>query len=233
MKIAAHEATAQNPMKKDMSAQMLGEKIAETIRQKIIVGELAPGARLSETALSEQLDISRNTLREVFRMLTQEGLLRYEPNRGVYVAVPDMAAILDIYRIRRLIECDALTHAYPLHPAVAKMAAAVEEAREYRKLSNWRNVGTANMKFHTAIVELADSERLTRLYRNISAELRLVFGHLNDPEILYAPYIEKNAHILALLIDDQNEKAAHTMMEYLELSERTVLAAWSRHQQSS
>ncbi|HKN05282.1 MAG TPA: GntR family transcriptional regulator [Buttiauxella sp.] len=220
-------------MKKDVSAQMLGEKIAETIRQKIIAGELAPGARLSETALSEQLDISRNTLREVFRMLTQEGLLRYEPNRGVYVAVPDMAAILDIYRIRRLIECDALTHAYPLHPAVAKMESAVEEAREYRKQSDWRNVGTANMKFHTAIVELADSERLSRLYRNISAELRLVFGHLNDPEILYAPYIEKNAHIFALLIDEQNEKAAYTLMEYLDLSERTVLAAWSRHQQAS
>ena len=219
-------------MKKDVPAQMLSEKIAETIRLKIIIGELAPGARLSEASLSEQLEISRNTLREVFRMLTQEGLLRYEPNRGVYVAVPDMAAILDIYRIRRLIECDALTHAYPLHPAVAKMEAAVEEAREYRQSSDWRRVGTANMKFHTAIIELADSERLTRLYRNISAELRLAFGHLNDPEMLYAPYIEKNAHILALLNEGQNEKAARTLAEYLDLSERTVLAAWARHKQA-
>lgn len=219
-------------MKKELPAQMLGEKIAETIRYKIITGELVPGTRLSEAALSEQLAISRNTLREVFRMLTQEGLLRYEPNRGVYVAVPDMADILDIYRIRRLIECDALTHAYPLHPAVAKMAAAVEEAREYRQSSNWLRVGTANMKFHTAIVELADSERLVRLYRHISAELRLAFGHLNDPEMLHAPYIEKNAHILALLNDGQNSLAAAMLAEYLELSERTVLAAWSRHQQS-
>ena len=219
-------------MKKDVPAQMLSEKIAETIRLKIIIGELAPGTRLSEASLSEQLEISRNTLREVFRMLTQEGLLRYEPNRGVYVAVPDMAAILDIYRIRRLIECDALTHAYPLHPAVAKMEAAVEEARGYRQSSDWRRVGTANMKFHTAIIELADSERLTRLYRNISAELRLAFGHLNDPEMLYAPYIEKNAHILALLNEGQNEKAARTLAEYLDLSERTVLAAWARHKQA-
>ncbi|NIY49116.1 GntR family transcriptional regulator [Cedecea colo] len=220
-------------MKKEVPAQMLSEKIAETIRQKIIIGELATGTRLSEASLSEQLDISRNTLREVFRMLTQEGLLRYEPNRGVYVAVPDMAAILDIYRIRRLIECDALTHAYPLHPAVMKMEAAVEEAREYRQSSDWRRVGTANMKFHTAIVELADSERLSRLYRNISAELRLAFGHLNDPEMLYAPYIEKNAHILALLNDGQNALAARTLAEYLELSERTVLAAWARQKQTT
>lgn len=57
--------------------------IAQALRQKIIAGELLPGARLSERELTSQLDISRNTLREVFRLLTQEGLLRYQPNRGV------------------------------------------------------------------------------------------------------------------------------------------------------
>ncbi|EPB4340579.1 GntR family transcriptional regulator [Enterobacter kobei] len=216
-------------MNKELPAQMLSTKIAETVRHKIIVGELVPGTRLSEAALSEQLDISRNTLREVFRMLTQEGLLRYEPNRGVYVAVPDMADILDIYRIRRLIECDALAHAYPLHPAVAKMEAAVEEAREHCQTKDWRSVGTANIKFHTAIVELTDSERLAHFYRNISAELRLAFGSLDDAELLYAPYVEKNAQILALLINGNNVQAAETLADYLDLSERTVLAVWSRH----
>lgn len=52
--------------------------------KKITIGELPPGERLSETALSETLEISRNTLREVFRVLTQEGLLTYKPNRGVF-----------------------------------------------------------------------------------------------------------------------------------------------------
>ena len=105
-------------MKKPSVAQTLSVTIAETIRQKITVGELTPGQRLSEAALSEELDISRNTLREVFRVLTQEGLLTYAPNKGVYVSVPDMAAIIDIYQVRRLIECNSLTHAYALHPAV-------------------------------------------------------------------------------------------------------------------
>ncbi|WON75851.1 GntR family transcriptional regulator [Serratia sp. UGAL515B_01] len=220
-------------MKKDAPPQLLNEKMAETIRQKIIAGELTPGIRLSETSLSEQLNISRNTLREVFRLLTQERLLHYEPNRGVCVAVPDMAAIRDIYRIRRLIECDALIHAYPFHPSVTQMEKTLEEAREYSHARDWRNVGTANMKFHIAIVELADSERLTRLYCNISAELRLAFSYLNDLELFYAPYVEKNAHILTLLKEGQNEKAAKAMAEYIELSERTVLAAWARQKQST
>lgn len=218
-------------MKKETAPQILTQKIAETIRQKITAGELSPGLRLSEAAMSDQLDISRNTLREVFRVLTQEGLLKYEPNRGVFIAIPDMAAIIDIYRIRRLLECTALEQSYPMHPAVAHMEQAVTEARHHRESENWIGVGTANMRFHSAIVELSDSERLIKLYRNISAELRLAFGYLNDPEMLYAPYIEKNAAILTLLNAGERQKAAKEMGTYLELSERTVLAAYARHQQ--
>ncbi len=57
---------------------VLSEMIAQALRQKIIAGELLPGARLSERELTSQLDISRNTLREVFRLLT----------RGRAVALP-------------------------------------------------------------------------------------------------------------------------------------------------
>lgn len=211
--------------------QTLIDRTAEIIRVKIIAGDLTPGMRLSEAALSEQLNISRNTLREVFRLLTQEGLLRHEPNRGVKVALPDMAAVIDIYRIRRLIECDALRQAYALHPAIARMTCAVNAARQWRDEGNWRNVGTENMAFHSALVELADSERMNRLYRQLSAELRLAFGHLNDHQMLHAPYIEKNAHILALLLAGNNSEAASTMEGYLHLSERTVIAALARYQQ--
>lgn len=218
-------------MKKDAPAQTLIDRTAETIRARITVGDLVPGTRLSEAALSEQLGISRNTLREVFRMLTQEGLVRHEPHRGVSVALPDVAAIIDIYRVRRLIECDALRGASAFHPSVARMVQAVDAARRWQTDGDWRSVGTENMAFHTAIVELADSDRLMRLYRQISAELRLAFGHLNNHALLHAPYIEKNAAILALLQAGRNDEAAEAMSGYLSLSERTVLAALARQQQ--
>ena len=97
-------------MNKDVpdNPRTLGETVTAEIRRKLVGGELVPGQRLSEAALSESLDISRNTLREAFRVLTQEGLLKHEPNRGVFVSVPDMASIIEIYRARRFIECQAL-----------------------------------------------------------------------------------------------------------------------------
>ena len=126
----------------------LGESITQKVRRMLVEGELAPGQRLSEAALAESLQISRNTLREAFRVLTREGLLKHEPNRGVTVAEPDMASIIDIYRVRRFIECKAIAQGYPLHPGALHMREAVEVGIRAREAKDWMAVGTANMMFH-------------------------------------------------------------------------------------
>ncbi|MFC4224122.1 GntR family transcriptional regulator [Lysinibacter cavernae] len=207
----------------------LTDHVAANIRNKLVSGELVPGQQLSETSLSESLQISRNTLRETFRMLTHEGLLVHVPNRGVFVATPSLAAIIDIYRVRRIIECQAIVLAPPRHPASQRMRAAVESAITSQAAADWLSVGTANMEFHSAVVALADSERLDRLYRNISAELRLAFGMLDDPEFLHEPYIGLNQDILELFEAGQAEAAAKALDDYLVQSERTVLAAYARY----
>lgn len=211
------------------AAQTLSERMAEQLRLKITQGEFAPGQRLSEQVLSDSLGISRNTLREVFRMLTKEGLVKHSPNRGVFVAIPSIASIIDIYRVRRLIECQALAQAYPRHPAKKKMREAVETSLGCRTSGDWQSAGTANMKFHMAIVELADSERLNLLFESVLAELRLAFGLLRDPEFLHAPYVDMNVNILALAEAGEFARGAAALNDYLVHSERIVLAVYARH----
>lgn len=206
----------------------LAPRLAEAIRDRLISGELKPGQRLSEAALSADFDVSRNSLREAFRLLTKDGLLQHEPNRGVFVATPSMASIIDIYRVRRMVEGQALANAYPNHPAVTRMRAAVDGARMARDRNDWTSVGSENMKFHAAIVDLADSQRLNGFYAQIAAELRLSFGLLREPELLHAPYVEMNAAILDKLEAGDPKGAAAALEAYLLQSERTVLAAFSR-----
>lgn len=215
-------------MKAPAEVQNLTERIAEEIRSQLVNGALTPGQRLSEAALSESLEISRNTLREVFRMLTKEGLLVHEPNKGVSVAVPSMASIIDIYRVRRMIECQALAQAYPMHPALSLMREAVETAKLLRGEENWSEVGTANMAFHKAIVALADSERLNEMFSHLLAELRLAFGLLRDPHFLHAPYVDMNQKILQLFENGKPKEAAEELSAYLVHSERIILAAYAR-----
>ncbi|WP_311224123.1 MULTISPECIES: GntR family transcriptional regulator [unclassified Acidovorax] len=212
----------------EQPALNLTDRVGDQIRRRIVAGEFAPGQRLSEAALAESLDISRNTLREVFRLLTKEGLLKHEPNRGVSVAVPSIASIIDIYRVRRLIECQALAQAYPRHPARQHLREAVDAAQRCRDAGDWQGVGTANMELHMAVVELADSERLNVMFSHLLAELRLAFGLLKDPEFLHAPYVDMNVRVVELFEAGKLQDAAAHLNEYLVQSERIVLAAYAR-----
>ena len=208
--------------------QTLAENVAVRIREQVISGKLTPGSHLSELTLSEELQVSRNTLREVFRLLTKEGLLRYEANRGVFVATPGMSTIVDIYRIRRFIEIPAIAQAHPRHPAVKKMRSSVEAAHTCREAGDWLGVGSADIGFHTAIVELADSPRLAGFYAQVSLELRLVFGLLQDPEFLHAPFIDQNREIVTQLENGNSATAAEMLEAYLVQAERFILAAYAR-----
>ncbi|TFC04085.1 GntR family transcriptional regulator [Cryobacterium adonitolivorans] len=204
------------------------DRAAEKLRRLLTSGGLVPGQRLSESAVSERLGVSRNTLREAFRMLTHERLLVHKPHAGVFVAVPSLASIIDIYRVRRMIECQALLSAPARHPASRRMRAAVESAQASRDADDWIAVGTANMEFHSAIVALADSDHLDRLYANISAELRLAFFLLDDPDYLHRPYVELNVAMLDLYLAGEAAEAAAVLDDYLLKSERTIVAAYAR-----
>ena len=206
----------------------LADRLARHIRTLLISGELSPGQRLSEAAFSERFDVSRNSLREAFRLLTKDGLLRHEANRGVFVTVPSMASVIDIYRVRRMLECGALRQAWQQHPAIRVMRDAVNTARKQRDAGDWVGVGSANMTFHAAIIDLSDSARLTEFYERIAAELRLCFGLLNDPEHLHAPFVDMNDAIVTLLEENRPHEAAAQMETYLNLAERTMLKALER-----
>ena len=215
-------------MSRIAEAQNLTDRIAEQLRRKLVLGEWVPGQRLSEASLCESLDISRSTLREAFRVLTKEGLLSHEPNKGVSVAMPSIASIIDIYRVRRMIECQSLAQGYPMHPALAHMRSAVQAAQTCRDAEDWLGVGTANMAFHKAVVELADSERLNVMFTHLLAELRVAFGLMQGPHFLHAPYVDMNLSILKLFEEGKPAEASVMLNDYLVHSERLILAAYAR-----
>ncbi|MFS6530535.1 GntR family transcriptional regulator [Microbacterium aurugineum] len=207
--------------------------LPDVLRQRIIDGDFAPGSRLSESALAEQFDVSRNTLREAFRALAEQGLLEHIPHRGVSVASPSIADVIDIYRARRVIECSALLQSEPEHPAVQRMKDAVESAEAARAEAAddpraWRRVGSANMAFHVALVDLADSPRLARTYRDLAAELRLVFLKIDDPRSLHEPFVRKNRAVLDAFLARGPQAGATELESYLVQSERVVLGAFAR-----
>lgn len=203
-------------------------RIPHQLHEMLISGEVAPGEKLSEQRLAQGLGTSRNTLREAFRTLAAEGLLIHHPNRGVFVAAPDEAAIVDIYRLRRIVQRGAVEAAVPGHPALVEMAECVRVAEQARAAGDWRAVATQNMAYHRAMVRLCDSPRLSASFDSAMAEMRLAFGRIEDAAFLHEPYIELNDALLRAILRGNRLTALAQLEAYLQRSEQAILGAFAR-----
>ena len=200
------------------------ERVADVLRRRITEGDLPPGSRLSEEQLVEALRVSRNTLREAFRLLTHEGLLVHHLHRGVFVPELAEADLVDLYRLRRTLECDVVRRLGPdadltaLHADVADGEAAAARG-------DWPAAGTANMYFHQHLVALAGSRRLDEVMSRVLAEVRLAFHGVGSPQRLHQPYVGRNRALLELIAAGHVERAVADLDTYLHDSEAEVLAA--------
>ncbi|MEU4257938.1 GntR family transcriptional regulator [Streptomyces fradiae] len=204
------------------------ERVADILRTRIAEGYFPPGTRLPEDAIGGALGVSRNTLREAFRLLTHERLLVHELNRGVFVRVLAVGDVVDIYRIRQLVEC-AVLHDLgdpPFH--LGGLAAAVAEGERHARAGDWRGVSTANIHFHRELVALAGSERTDELMRGVLAELRLAFHVVDDPRTLHEPYLVRNREILDALRAGERTAAERLLAAYLDDSRARLVEAYTR-----
>ncbi|MFG2893540.1 GntR family transcriptional regulator [Streptomyces sp. NPDC048248] len=210
------------------------ERVADILRDRIAEGYFPPGARLSEESIGGALGVSRNTLREAFRLLTHERLLVHQLNRGVFVRMVTVEDLDDIYRVRTLVECAAVRRlgselkGGDATAAVGGVAAAVEAGEAASATRSWQDLATANIRFHQAIVALADSPRTDELMRGVLAELRLVFHVMDDPRRFHAPYLTRNRQILEALQSGAVTEAEELLASYLEDSRSQLSGAYAQ-----
>jgi DNA-binding GntR family transcriptional regulator len=204
------------------------ERVAGILRERIMEGQFPPGTRLSEEAITSGLGISRNTLREAFRLLAHERLLVHELNRGVFVRVLGVEDLRDLYRIRTLIETAALRHRRTIpRETLDLMSAAVTDAELAAKEGRWPDVGTANLRFHEIIVGLIGSPRIDELMRRVWAELRLVWHVIANPREIYEPYVSRNRELVDLLSTEDLHGAEILLAHYLNTAEEQLVKAYA------
>ncbi|PZE64069.1 GntR family transcriptional regulator [Curtobacterium sp. MCBD17_021] len=201
------------------------ESTAARLRSSIADGAFMPGARLSEERLSDQLGVSRNTLREAFRLLARDRLVEHVFNRGVFVQRLSADDVTDLYAARRVLEEAGIRACAPESPALAAAAAAVADARAAAVAGDWRAVGTADIRFHSELVRAVPSERLHVLMDSLLAEMRLAFLTTDDPAAFHADFVDRNEAIVAALRTGDRDGAATLLGDYLDDAEATLRSA--------
>ncbi len=164
-----------------VSRMNLSGQIAEQLREDVLTGALLPNAQLNEKELALSFGVSRGPLREAMQRLIQEGLLRSEPHRGVFVAEMSEADLTDIYFVRAAIETAAakqLVTSRNTETISSQLSRISEKMDKAVHAKRWKDGSELDFEFHRSLVDAAGSKRLSKTYMTVQAETRLSLHRL-------------------------------------------------------
>ncbi len=213
-------------------------QVADSVRDELLRGDIAPGTRLRDSQLADHLGVSRNTVREGLRILAVEGLVAHSMHHGTVVAELSEADVEDVYRARIALE-NAGIHAARRAPDgwLASLRAAVDDLAGAEDLDA---VAEADLRFHQTVVAASASIRLDRFYRNLQAELRLTRAwaerERGDPAEMtrsHVPVVEAlergEIEAAASLLDEinhQGERRLRDAIKAKQLVKPAIVPVW-------
>jgi DNA-binding GntR family transcriptional regulator len=190
---------------------LTGRRLRYEIENAIATGDIAPGERLDEAQLARRFGVSRTPVREALIELSATGLVESRPHRGVVVAVPGPARLVEMFEVMAELEalCGRLV-ARRLTPAT-RTALIAAHAACAATVTDPDGYYVENAQFHTVIYEgsgnafLADQAQA--LHRRLAPYRRLQLRHGTR---LATSYAEHDAIVRAILAG--NEDAAATAL---------------------
>lgn len=143
----------------------LGAHVAQRLREMILWRHLPDGARLLEEDLAARFELSRGPIRDAFRQLAREGLVR-TTKRGVYVAALTAKDIGHLYDLRKALELLAVTEAVRSGPEQqpTTMAEAVAQMRDAARRDDHAAFARADVAFHSATFTMSSNRRLSDVW---------------------------------------------------------------------
>ncbi|MGI8627993.1 MAG: GntR family transcriptional regulator [Geodermatophilaceae bacterium] len=201
------------------------EHAAAMLRLEIAQGRLLPGTKLREEHVSAAFAISRNTVREAFRLLSHERLVDHTLHRGVYVRTVTADDIRAMYRTRRLVEPLGVEAAIGDAAAIAELSDLVEAAESAAARDDWQVVGTRDIDFHRRLMASCDSGHVSTMVEQLLAELRLAFLRMPDRRALHGPYVARNRRLVTLLEAGDRSGALSELRDYLYTAEGQLLGS--------
>ncbi len=208
----------------------LHHTVVQRLRQRIVEGQIAPGTKLNERALSESLQVSRTPLREAIKTLAAEGLVELLPNRGAVAAVLSAQAVADTFEViaglegqsgelaAQRIDAAQLAELQALH---FEMMAAFTR----RDLSTYYRL---NAQIHASINAAARNPVLAQTYANVNARLQALRFRSNFDERKWQQAVNEHEQMLQLLAARDAAGLRALMVRHLEHKRDAVLDLMQR-----
>lgn len=179
----------------------LHEEAADRLRDLIVQGRLAPGARLNERLLTGQLGLSRTPLREAFKVLATEGLVELLPNRGAIVSPIDPARLSETLAVMGALEALAgeLACANATDAQLNEIRALHYEMLAYHARGDLAGYFKFNQAIHLKLVKYSGNAVLYNAYRQLNGNVRRARYMANLSKERWDAAVREHEEILAAL----------------------------------
>jgi DNA-binding GntR family transcriptional regulator len=209
----------------EISRLGLTDQVASRLRTQLIEGRIAPGAKLNERLLAEQLRVSRTPLREAIKLLAQEGLVDLLPNRGAVAVKLNEADIMHSFEVLAGLESmSGLFAAQRISEAEESELRALHHemlaAYHRRDLSGYYRLNAA---IHAAINAAARNPVLTATYQRINARVQSLRFRTNQDEAKWQRAVAEHGQMLDALAARDGPALGQVLVEHLRHKRDTVL----------
>lgn len=211
-------------------SQSLVDRVGHAVRRAILEGRLRPGEMLSISDLASDLGVSHSPVREALQRLSGQGLILLRPGRTAVIAPLDLSELAEIYRLRELVEVDAIGRA-----AAQLTDADLKILEHHFELLSAAATDSdlfwdAHTAFHTALMAPVLTPRLERLITQLwhAAEryIRIVYME-TDMLFTHSPR-ERHERLLAAAQARDAERLRATMTDHLRSNHEEVADSLTR-----
>jgi DNA-binding GntR family transcriptional regulator len=147
--------------------------LEQALEDRVLDGDLPPGAHLREAELALDYDVARHSLRAACDALARRGLLTKRVNRGFFVPELTKRDAEEIFELRRALELPIVRDLAAARTVPARTLQALEDFEAMPRDAAWRDIVRTDVDFHRGLVEAAGNSRIVRAHADLLSEIAL------------------------------------------------------------
>ena len=189
----------------------LREIVYEELKRQILKGEIAPGHRMMEVELADDMGVSRTPVREAIRKLEKEGLVTIEPRKGAYASDISIKEMIDVLEVRQYLESLAagMAAARITPEEKLKLQEATDAYKQAIESEDTSEIIKWDENFHKIIVDCSGNKTLIQMISQVQ-ELALRFRYIYyDDFSRYRNQPLEHKEIVEAIMSGDSEKARH------------------------
>lgn len=199
--------------------------VINSLREKILEGEYAPGEKLDQDAIAINLNVSRTPIREALKILASEGFVEIQPYHGAFIPRFSKRDIQDVYEVRAIIESEIISQAvhFISDEGINQLEETLRREAKSLQLGDEHKLFEADLAFHAQITGYCKNRLIIEILDNLNnriLRIRSFALHQKGPHLLIS-HTEHEEIFQAVKLRDP-DKAASLMLDHLKNSSERI-----------